>query len=137
LLSYTKMKILILENCLVEPPEIKPNDWKAIRENLLKNIKVEDAPPESSYYGIITGMLVEFLQRKREHQNDTYEDKRFNLLDNIGSAYHDGFYWVKTEAVIRYLKQMGQSIDTRKVVHLFRTEFDAENTKITIQKKEI
>ena len=137
LLSYTKIKILILENCMVEPPEIKPNDWKAIRENLLKNIKVEDAPPESSYYGIITGMLVEFLQRKREHQNDTYEDKRFNLLDNIGSAYHDGFYWVKTEAVIRYLKQMGQSIDTRKVVHLFRTEFDAENTKITIQKKEI
>ncbi|MGB1958402.1 MAG: hypothetical protein ACPHP8_04630, partial [Luminiphilus sp.] len=43
-----KMKVLILENCLLEPPEIKPNDWKVIRENLLKNIKVEDAPPESS-----------------------------------------------------------------------------------------
>jgi hypothetical protein len=137
LLSYTKMKILILENCLVEPPEIKPNDWKVIRTQLLANIKKEEAPPESSYYGMVTGMLIEFLKRKREHQNDDYDDKRFNLLDNIGCAYHENYYWVKTEAVIKYLKIQGQSIDVRKVAHLFRTQFGAENTKITIQKKEI
>ena len=137
LLSYTKMKVLILENCLLEPPEIKPNDWKAIRENLLKNVKVEDAPPESSYYGVITGIMIEFMQRKRASQSDVYDDARFNLLDNWGCAYYQEYYWVKTEAVINYLKIKGQSIDVRKIAHLFRTEFKAESTKITLQKKEI
>ena len=137
LLSYTKIKIAILENCMEEPPELKPNDWKAVRMELLKNVQHIDTPPESSYYGVITGMIVEFLKKKREHQNESYDDKRFNLLDNIGCAYHDNYYWVKTEAVIRYLKNMGQSIDVRKIAHLFRNEFGAENTKITLQKKEI
>ena len=137
LLSYTKMKVLILENCLLEPPEIKPNDWKVIRENLLKNIKVEDAPPESSYYGMITGMIIQYLKNRRSDVNEDGDDTRFNLLDNWGAAYYDHYYWVKTEAIINYLKIKGQSIDVRKVAHLFRTEFKAEPTKITIQKREI
>jgi len=138
LLSYTKMKVLILENCLLEPPEIKPNDWKVIRENLLKNIKVEDAPPESSYYGMITGMIIQYLKDRRFSDfNRDGDDTRFNLLDNWGAAYYDQYYWVKTEASIKWLKINGQSIDVRKVAHLFRTEFKAEPTKLTIQKREI
>jgi len=86
---------------------------------------------------MITGIIIEMLKQRRSNQNDTYDDRRFNLLDNWGAAYHEGYYWVKTEAVIKYLKIQGQSIDVRKVAHLFRTEFGAENTKITIQKKEI
>ena len=34
-----KMKILILENCMEEPPELKPNDWKVIRTQLLGECK--------------------------------------------------------------------------------------------------
>ena len=137
LLSYTKIKILILENCMVEPPEIKPKDWKIIRTQLLANVKKVEAPPESSYYGMVTGMIAQFLMRKRDNQNEDYDDKRFNLLNNYGACYHQGYWWVKTEAVLNYLKLSHQSIDVRKVAHLFRSEFKAEHTKITIQKKEI
>ena len=137
LLSYTKMKILILENCMVEPPEITPKDWKVIRTQLLANVKKEEAPPESSYYGMIKGMIALFLIRKRDNQNDDYDDRRFNLLDNLGACFHEGYWWVKTESVINHLKHNHQSIDVRKVAHLFRSEFKAEHTKITIAKKEI
>ena len=67
-----------------EPPEIKPNDWKVIRMQLLQSVKKEDAPPESSYYGIVTGMLIEWFKRKSSNANDVYDDARYNLLDNWG-----------------------------------------------------
>ena len=137
LLSYTKVKVLILETCMEEPPEIKPNDWKVIRMQLLQSVNKEDAPPESSYYGIVTGMLIEWFKRKSSNANDVYDDARYNLLDNWGCVYYDHHYWVKSEAVIKHLKIQGQSIDVRKVAHLFRTEFNAEPTKITLSKKEI
>ena len=144
LLSYTKMKVLILENCLLEPPEIKPNDWKSIRENLLKNVKKEDVPPDSSYYGVIAGTISLFLQRRKSFQLDAEhymknppEDRRFNLAGNIGCAYADNHYWVKTEAIINDLKKDRISLDVRKIAHLLRTEFKAEQTKVTIDKKEI
>ena len=66
LLSYTKVKVLILETCMEEPPEVLPKDWKVIRMQLLQNVKMEDAPPDSSYYGVIAGMIAQFLQRRRE-----------------------------------------------------------------------
>lgn len=137
LLSYTKVKVLILETCMEEPPEIKPNDWKVIRMQLLQSVKKEDAPPESSYYGIVTGMLIEWFKRKSSNANDVYDDARYNLLDNWGCVYYDHHYWVKSEAVIKHLKIQGQSIDVRKVAHLFRTEFNAEPTKITLSKKRL
>jgi len=138
LLSYTKVKVLILETCMEEPPEVSPKDWKAIRVQLLQNVKKEDAPPESSYYGVITGMIIEYLKRRRSNDDNVDgDDTRFNLLDSWGAAYYDQYYWVKTEAIINYLKIKGQSIDVRKVAHLFRTEFKAEPTKLTIQKREI
>ena len=77
LLSYTKLKILILENCLEEPPEVNNKDWKSIRMQLLKNIKVIDAPPESSYYGMIGGIIIDFFHKRAEVANDE-EDTRFN-----------------------------------------------------------
>ena len=101
LLSYTKVKVLILETCMEEPPEIKPNDWKVIRMQLLQSVKKEDAPPESSYYGIVTGMLIEWFKRKSSNANDVYDDARYNLLDNWGCVYYDHHYWVKSEAVIK------------------------------------
>jgi len=137
LLSYTKVKVLILETCMEEPPELSPKDWKAIRMQLLQNVKKEDAPPESSYYGVIAGMIIAYLKNRRGVGDEDGDDTRFNLLDNWGAAYYDQHYWVKTEAIIKWLKINGQSIDVRKVAHLFRTEFKAEPTKLTIQKREI
>ena len=120
-----------------EPPEVLPKDWKVIRMQLLQNVKKEDAPPESSYYGIVTGMLIDWFKHKSSNQKDGYDDARYNLLDNWGCVYCDRHYWVKTESVVKHLKIQGQSIDVRKVAHLFRTEFNAEPTKTTLQKKEI
>ena len=65
------------------------------------------------------------------------EDRRFNLADNIGCAFADEHYWVKTEAIINELKRDRLSLDVRKIAHLLRTEFKAEQTKVTIEKKEI
>jgi hypothetical protein len=145
LLSYTKVKVLILETCMEEPPEVLPKDWKVIRMQLLQNVKKEDAPPDSSYYGVIASNITLFLQRRKSIQMNREtllntppeEDRRFNLADNIGCAFADEHYWVKTEAIINELKRDRLSLDVRKIAHLLRTEFKAEQTKVTIEKKEI
>ena len=141
LLSYTKVKVLILETCMEEPPEVLPKDWKVIRIQLLHNVKMEDAPPDSSYYGVIAGMIAQFLQKRREHSidydMDKHEDRRFQIASSWGCAFAERHYWVKTEAIINDLKKDRLSLDVRKIAHLLRTEFNAEQTKVTIDKKEI
>jgi len=128
-----------------EPPEVLPKDWKVIRMQLLQNVKMEDAPPDSSYYGVIAGTITLFLQRRKGIQmhretllnTPPEEDLRFNLANNIGCAFADEHYWVKTEAIINELKKDRMSLDVRKIAHLLRTEFKAEQTKVTKEKKEI
>ena len=137
LLSYTKIKILILENCMEEPPEIKPNDWKVIRMQLLKNVKKEEAPPESSYYGMIGSLIASFLHNRARHDDDNLDDKRYNLAMLKGTARYDGYYWFKLEAIINYLKLNHQSFEIRKLTQFIRNEFGAEPTKVTVDKKEI
>ena len=136
LLSYTKIKILILENCMVEPPEIKPNDWKVIRTQLLANVKKEEAPPESSYYGMIGGIITNFF-KTRAHFDNGEEDARFNLATPRGIAFYKGYYWFKLDAIVSELKRKQQSFEIRKLTNYLRTEFGAEPTKITIDKKEL
>jgi len=141
LLSYNKVKVLILETCMEEPPEVLPKDWKVIRMQLLQNVKKEDAPPDSSYYGVIAGMIAQFLQKRREnsidYDMDKHEDRRFQIASSWGCAFAERHYWVKTEAIINDLKKDRLSLDVRKIAHLLRTEFKAEQTKVTIDKKEI
>ena len=136
LLSYTKLKILILENCLEEPPEVVPKDWKTIRMQLLKNVKVIDAPPESSYYGMIGGIIIDFFHNRGKHSDDI-EDTRFNLGSYMGTAKWKGYYWTKLESICDQLKRRNQSFELRKLTAYLRDNLDGEQAKMTIDKKEL
>ena len=136
LLSYTKLKILILENCLEEPPEVLPKDWKTIRMQLLKNIKVIDAPPESSYYGMIGGIIVDHFHRRGIGADDI-EDTRFNLGSYMGTCKYKGYYWTKLETIVDQLKRRNQSFELRKLTAYLRDNLDGEQAKLTIDKKEL
>ena len=136
LLSYTKIKILILENCMEEPPEVLPKDWKTIRTQLLQNVKVIDAPPESSYYGMIGGIIIDFFHKRGSASNDI-EDTRFNLGSYGGTVKWKGYYWTKLESIVDQLKRRSQSFELRKLTAYLRENLDGEQAKLTIDKKEL
>jgi len=138
LLSYTKMSILILENCYEVAPVITPKQWKEIVAGLLKHVKKIDAPIESSYMGVVGGVFIDWLQT---HAPDKFSkddgDIRFRLGDYSSCARYDGFYWFKLEGITNQLKRKSMSFEMRKLTHFLREEFGAEPTKITIDKKEL
>ncbi len=136
LLSYTKIKILILENCMEEPPEVLPKDWKTIRTQLLQNVKVIDAPPESSYYGMIGGIIIDFFHNRGHNANDL-DDTRFNLGSYAGTVKWKGYYWTKLESICDQLKRRNQSFELRKLTAYLRDNLNGEQAKMTIDKKEL
>ena len=132
LLSYTKIKILILENTLQEPPELKPAEWKSIRMDLLRNIKEIDATQESSYYGMIGARLTEWPQRHDFNDDDVH------VLANNGIIKSSKYkaYIFKLEGLIAQLKRHQMTYEIRKLTQYLRSQFDAEPIKITLDKKE-
>ena len=136
LLSYTKMSILILENCYEVAPVITPKQWKEIIAGLLKHVKKIDAPIESSYMGVVGGVFIDWLQT-HSNSKSSKEDFRFNLGDYGSCVRYEGVYWFKLEGVTGQLKRKSMSFEMRKLTHFLREEFGAEPTKITIDKKEL
>jgi len=136
LLSYTKIKILILENTLQEPPELKPAEWKSIRMDLLRNVKEIEAPDDSSYYGMIGFQLIEWASFQR-HQSDEDLDRLTDggMWGILRSDKHKG-YLFKLEGLIRRIKSKGLTFETRKLTHYLRTKFEAEDIKISISGKQ-
>ena len=136
LLSYTKIKILILENTLQEPPEIKPAEWKSIRMDLLRNVKEIEAPDDSSYYGMIGFQLIEWASYRR-NQSDKDLDRLTDggMWGILRSDKHKG-YLFKLEGLIGRIKSKGLTFETRKLTHYLRTKFEAEDIKISIEGKQ-
>jgi hypothetical protein len=132
LLSYTKIKILILENTLQEPPELKPAEWKSIRMDLLRNVKEIEAPQESSYYGMIGAQLTEWAHRYQQ------DDDGVHVITNNGIIKSDKYkgYIFKLEGLIMRLKRAQMTFEARKLTQYLRSQFDAEPIKITLDKKE-
>jgi hypothetical protein len=62
LMSYGKVSVLIEENCFETAPEIKPKEWKDIRQNLYKKVEVVDVPFEQSFFGVIAQVFVRFTE---------------------------------------------------------------------------
>jgi hypothetical protein len=137
LLSYTKIKILILENTLQEPPELKPAEWKSIRMDLLRNVKEIEAPDESSYYGMIGMELVEWANYNR-HQSDDDLDRLTDSSPMMGilrSKKHNG-YLFKLSGLIGRIKRKGLAFENRRLTHYLRTKFDGEDIRIFIGDKQ-
>lgn len=134
LLSYTKISILILENCYEVAPVISPNAWKEILTGLLQNVQKINTPYEASYYGIIGIEFVKFFQV------GTSEDKT-NLASEFLCAPwqnpQDKHFYFRLEHFTQKLKRRQLSFEMRKMTHFLREEFGAEPTKITISKKEL
>ena len=137
LLSYTKMSILILENCYEVAPVIGPKEWKDTLAGLLKNVEKIDAPVESSYYGVIAGVFINWLELNAKHNKATKDDFRFNLGSFGTSVRYEGDYWFKLEGVTQELKRRQMSFEMRKLTHFLREEFGCVPTKITIDKREL
>jgi hypothetical protein len=131
LLSYTKISILILENCYEVAPVISPKEWKEIIRNLLTNVEKIDAPLEASYYGIVMNNLVEWMTR--------YHGKNKKLLAeaHCGVVRADGYYWFKLQDVIVRLKRYQQSFEVRKLTHHLREMLGAEDVKESIRGRQI
>jgi hypothetical protein len=115
---------------------VLPKDWKTIRTQLLQNVKVIDAPPESSYYGMIGGIIIDFFH-KRAELSDEIEDTRFNLGSFSGTVKWKDYYWTKLESITELLKRRSQSFELRKLTAYLRENLDGEQAKMTIDKKEI
>jgi hypothetical protein len=132
LLSYTKIKILILENTLQEPPELKPAEWKSIRMDLLRNVKEIETPQESSYYGMVGAQLTEWAHRYQQ------DDDGIHVITNNGIIKSDKYkgYVFKLEGLIMRLKRAQMTFEARKLTQYLRSQFGAEPIKITLDKKE-
>ena len=78
----------------MEETEIKLNDWKKIRMQLLKNVKVIDAPPEMliiNYWWNNTDFF------KTWSASNDIEDTRFNL--GRKTVKRKGYYWTKLKVL--------------------------------------
>jgi hypothetical protein len=140
LLSYTKVSIHILENCYEVAPPMSPKDWKDTIAGLLKNVTIKDAPKESSYYGSIGGKFVNWLQTygkiRRSGDQPGDEDIRWVLGDDT-CCLHKEHYYFKLEWLFVLLKRHTLSYEVRKLTHFLRTEFKAEDVKVTVKKKQV
>ena len=131
LLSYTKISILILENCYEVAPVISPNQWKEIIRGLLLKVEKRDAPLEASYYGVIMNNLVEWMTRQ------FFTNKLLLGSSDSGVVRADGYYYFKLQNVIERLQRYRQSFEVRKLTHHLREMLGAEDVKESIKGRQI
>ena len=135
LLSYTKISILILENCYEVAPVINPKDWKDIVRGLLQNVEKIDAPVEASYYGVVMGIVCEWLLRENRHNVD--DEFRNLALPHCGVIRAKGHYYFKLKDLLSQLKRHNQSFEIRKLTLHLREMLGAEDTKESVNGKQI
>ena len=135
LLSYTKISILILENCYEVAPVINPKDWKDIVRQLLQNVEKIDAPVEASYYGVVMNYLCEWILRNnRQTVGDSYRNL---AMSNSGVIRVDGHYYFKLRDVLDQLKRSTYTTEIRKLTLHLRETLGAEDTKVSVNGKQI
>ena len=135
LLSYTKISILILENCYEVAPVINPKEWKEIIRNLLTNVEKIDTPVEGSYYGVVMGIICEWILRENRQ---TAQDDLANLaFAYCGVIRAKGHYYFKLKDLLSQLKRHNQSFEIRKLTLHLREMLGAEDTKESVNGKQI
>ena len=136
LLSYTKMSILILENCYEVAPVITPKDWKEIVRGLLQNVKKIEVPMESSYYNSIGLEIIEMLAR---FDGDTDKENSFGGLSTRGvwTNTKDNCLYTRLENITNTLINKRMSYERRKLIDHMREKMGAEHLTINVRKKDI
>ena len=133
LLSYTKISILILENCYEVAPVINPKDWKEIVSGLLQSVQKIDTPYEASYYGNIGIVFIDWCSLANEDKVSMTEQYTSGTWYNS----EDKHLYFRLEHFTRQLRTKQLSFEMRKMTHFLREEFGAVPTKITVSKKEV
>ena len=132
LLSYTKISILILENCYEIAPVISPKDWKVIVAGMLQNVQKIDTPYEASYYGNIGIVFINYF-----HGMVSYSKTELASEYLSGAWLNDKHWYFRLEHFTQKLRSKQLSFEMRKMTHFLREEFGAEPTKITVSRKEL
>ena len=135
LLSYTKISILILENCYEVAPVISPKEWKEIIRNLLSKVEKIDAPLEASYYGMVMNYICEWILREnRQTLGDSYRNL---ALSTSGVIRVEGHYYFKLKDLMNQLKRSTYTTEIRKLTHHLRDSLGAEDSKVSVNGKQI
>ena len=135
LLSYTKISILILENCYEVAPVIPPKQWKEIIRRLLLKVEKIDAPVEASYYGVVMNYICEWMLR-------SYRQTADNSLNNLANSFSgvvraEGYYYFKLKDLLDQLKRSTYTTEIRKLTLHLRETLGADDLKVSISGKQI
>ena len=133
LLSYTKMSILILENCYEVAPVVTPKEWKEIVSGLLQSVQKIDTPYEASYYGNIGIVFIDWCGWRNQDKVSMTQQ----YTDGVWYNEDDKHLYFRLEHFTRQLRTKQLSFEMRKMTHFLREEFDAVPAKITVSKKEV
>ena len=134
LMSYSKMQVVIEENCFETAPPVTPKEWRGIRAELYKNVQKVDVPYEQSFFGVIANYFSYFCQ----HSLTT--EKRWLFDSHARGCWHDmenKRYVFKLETFTERLRSHRVSFEQRALTAMLRERFGAETGKITLDKKEL
>jgi hypothetical protein len=136
LLSYTKLSILILENCYEVAPVVAPKDWKGIIADLLKDVEKVEVPIDASYYQSIGLNIIDMLSR---HVVDDDKDNVFGGLSNWGVWLNkkNMCLYTKLENITTNLNQKRISFERRKLIEHMQSNMGAEHCKVNVRGKDI
>ena len=134
LLSYTKLSILILENCYEVAPVVAPKDWKGIIADLLKDVEKVEVPIDASYYQSIGLQIIEYFNR-----NDNQFDKDMGIGHGMGVWHNkeDDCLYTKLETITALLVRKHVSFERRKLVEHMQTHMGAVPVKINVHTKDV
>ena len=135
LMSYSKMQVIIEENCFETAPPVTPKDWRQIRAELYKNVQKVDVPYEQSFFGVIAFYFIEFCEKPTPSS-----ELKEGLLGKFGMCWDDREnkrFVFKLEAFTGYLRHNRISFEQRALTAMLRERFGAESIKLTIKKKEL
>ena len=134
LMSYSKMQVIIEENCFETAPPVTPKEWRQIRAELYKNVQKVDVPYEQSFFGVIANHFSDFCELN-------FNMDKEHLFDRIArGCWHDQAnkrYVFKLESFTDRLRGRRVSFEQRTLTAMLREKFGAETMKITLNKKEL
>lgn len=136
LLSYTKLSILILENCYEVAPVVTPKDWKGIIADLLKDVEKVEVPIDASYYQSIGLSIIDYLTR---YGSDDDKDNAFGGLSRMGTWFNkkNKCVYAKLENITTDLTSKRISFERRKLIEHMQTHMGAEHCKVNVRGKDI
>ena len=134
LLSYTKLSILILENCYEVAPVVTPKDWKAVVADLLKNVEKVAVPIDASYYQSIGNIIIYYLDNNR---NENEINMGIGHGMGVWNNEKDDCLYTRLDTITALLIRHRMSFERRKLVEHMQAHMGAEHCKVFVSKKDV